>query len=55
MRWDGVGLLTPGCRIALETVEGDPILEMATAATETLVRIWTNRRRCPDQVHIGID
>jgi hypothetical protein len=52
--FDGV-LKTPGRRIALETVEGDTILEMPTATTETHVRIWTNRRLCPDRVRIGVD
>jgi hypothetical protein len=48
-------LKTPGRRVALKTVEGDAILELPTANTETLVRIWTNRRLCPDRVRIGLD
>ena len=48
-------LQTPGRKLALETVWADPILEMATATTETSVRIWTNRRLCPDRVRIGVD
>ncbi len=52
--FDGV-LKTPGRKIALETVEGDQILAMATETTETLVRIWTNRPLCPDRVRIGVD
>jgi hypothetical protein len=52
--FDGV-LKTPGRRIALEMVEGDPILSLPTAGAETLVRIWTNRALCPDRVRIGVD
>ena len=52
--FDGV-LKTPGRRIVLETVWHDPLLEMATAGTETRVRIWTNRPVTPDEVIVGID
>jgi hypothetical protein len=48
-------LKTPGRQIALETVEGDRILELTTANVATLVRIWTNRPLSPDKVRIGID
>lgn len=46
---------TPGRKIALETVEGAPVLDMPTAGTETRVRIWTNRDREPDKVIVGFD
>lgn len=52
--FDGI-LKTPGRKIVLETVWHDPLLEMATAGTETRVRIWTNRLMTPDEVIVGID
>lgn len=48
-------LKTPGQRIGLENVWGDPLLGMATANVETRVRIWTNRFLSPDKVIVGID
>jgi len=48
-------LKTPGCRIAVEGVEGDGIFSMTTKATETRVRVWANRDWLPDKVFIGID
>lgn len=48
-------LLTPSRKIVLETSELKPILEATTAQTTTLVRIWTNHRKWPDKVIIGID
>jgi hypothetical protein len=48
-------LKTPGRKIVLETVEGNQVLEIPTAATETRVRIWTNRKLAPDKVRIAID
>jgi hypothetical protein len=46
---------TPGRKIALETVEGTPVLDMPTTGTKTRVRIWTNSDREPDKVVVGID
>ena len=52
--FDGV-LKTPGRKIALQTVEGDGVLEVATAGDRTPIRIWANRKLGPDVVSIGID
>jgi len=52
--FDGV-LKTPGRKIALQTVEGDGVLEVATIGDRTPIRIWANRRLGPDVVSIGID
>jgi hypothetical protein len=52
--FDGI-LKTPGRNVSLETVWHEPLLEMATASTETRVRIWTNRLLTPDEVIVGID
>lgn len=51
--FDGV-LSTPGHKIALQTVEGDPVLEVATTGDITPIRIWTNRNWAPDVVVIGL-
>jgi hypothetical protein len=48
-------LKTPGRKIALKTVEGNMILEMPTANSETVVKIWTNRTWSPDKVFVGVD
>ncbi len=48
-------LKTPGRKIALETVEGDRVLEMSTPGTETRIRIWTNRQLAPDKVRVAVD
>lgn len=48
-------LKTPGRKIALETVEGTPVLHMPTAGVETRVRIWTNHGQEPDKVIVGVD
>ena len=54
LKFDGK-LRTPGRTIAIETVEGDPVLNMQTARTEVRVRIWTNSIQWPDKVSVGID
>ena len=51
--FDGT-LMTPGRRIAVETVEGDSIFEMPTTNTKTRVQIWTNADWAPDKVTIGV-
>jgi hypothetical protein len=48
-------LKTPGFKIALETAEGDSILDMPTKMAETRVRIWANRDRAPNDLVVGID
>jgi hypothetical protein len=49
------GLLrTPGHKIALKTAEGDIVLEMPTAGSETVVRIWINRSWSPDKVYVAV-
>jgi len=50
------GLLkTPNRKIALETVECQPILGSLTMRQETKVRIWLSDARFPDKVIVGID
>ncbi len=52
--FDGL-LRTPNRTIALDTVEGDRVLDMQTRQTETRVRIWSNRVNQPDEIAVGID
>jgi hypothetical protein len=52
--FDGV-LKTPSHKIALQTVEGDGVLEVSTVGDRTPIRIWSNRKLGPDVVSIGID
>jgi hypothetical protein len=47
-------LKTPSRKIALETVEGDAILEARTNHEVTTVRIWANAAKQPDKVVVGI-
>jgi hypothetical protein len=48
-------LKTPNRNIALETVEGDPVLDAPTNHELTIVRIWSNTTKEPDKVIVGID
>lgn len=48
-------LKTPTHQIALETVEGDPVLRMQTAGPEITIRIWANALREPDKIVVGIE
>lgn len=47
-------LMTPSYTVALETVEGDSILDVKTIMRETTIRIWINHKTSPDKVAIGI-
>jgi len=48
-------LKTPSRRLAIETSEGDAILEVPTQGTNTVVRVWTNALEDPDKVIVGVD
>jgi hypothetical protein len=48
-------LKTPNRKTALETVEGNPVLNAETDRQETIVRIWSNRTPERDKVIVGID
>jgi hypothetical protein len=50
-----VGMLqTPTRRLALQTVLGEPILEVAVTARLTKVRVWVNDVLEPDDIIVGI-
>jgi hypothetical protein len=51
--FDGV-LATPTHTVAVTTAELDGVLVSNVPALRTRVRIWTNRRREPDNVVIGL-
>jgi hypothetical protein len=48
-------LETPSRTVIVETVLWQKILEKIVPGAATRVRIWTNRRRAPDKVIIGLD
>ena len=48
-------LATPSRKIALETAEGDAILQAPTKQQQTTVRIWANTEKEPDKVIVGIE
>ena len=48
-------LMTPSRKIALETAEGDAILQAPTKLQQTTVRIWANTEKEPDKVIVGIE
>ena len=52
-RFDGL-LNTPLRRLVLFDANVPPILSMDVPGKRTRVRIWTNRRLCPDQVIIAV-
>ncbi len=47
-------LKTPGHRVAIKSVIGQTILETSVPQQETIVRIWVNDLREPDQIIVGI-
>lgn len=48
-------LKTPSHRIAIETSDGDTVLETPTRNSDTVVRVWTNAPWQPDKVIVGVD
>ena len=48
-------LLTPARTLAIETVEGDPILQIPTAGVQTKLRIWSDEIKWPTKIMVGIE
>jgi hypothetical protein len=48
-------LLTASKTLAIETVEGDTILQTPTSGVQTKLRIWSNAIKWPTKIVVGID
>ncbi len=48
-------LLTASKILAIETVQGDAILQTPTASARTKLRIWSNAIKWPTKIIVGID
>jgi hypothetical protein len=51
--FDGL-LETPNRKVNIETAEGELVLQSDVPTESTRVRIWTNARREPDKILIGL-
>jgi hypothetical protein len=52
--FDGA-LETPSCRLMLEIVPGEPILEVDVPSAKSQIRIWVDgRHRCAETIVIGL-
>ncbi|MBL0898535.1 MAG: hypothetical protein IBJ17_07545 [Reyranella sp.] len=48
-------LKTPTRKIALESVDGHTVLDAPVPHERTMIRVWTNHEREPDEVIVGFE